>query len=305
MQAGTAKRQSPHTKEDSLDLSLWGPSGGVKEEEIMEKDKKYDVLLWDVDGTLLNFSKSLHFALTDTLNKYGLPSNDEIVSVYSKINDKCWKMLERGEVEKSWVLVHRFEELFEYLHETDVDVKAFQKDYQYMLGSVFYFQDNSRELLGKLKKDFKQYIVTNGVEDTQRRKLKLSGITDLVDGIFISECIGYEKPNPLFFEGCMEQIQKELGSVPHKSRILIIGDSLTSDMKGGNQFGIPCCYYKQGKEFKIASCDETGTSWNSETETVQKEVKKAIEIDGIKLDYQIGNLWEVEQILWQNPQTRN
>ena len=81
-----------------------------------------------------------------------------------------------------------------------------------MLGSVFYFQDDSKELLEKLKKDFKQYIVTNGVEDTQRRKLKLSGITDLVDDIFISECIGYEKPNPMFFEGCMKGIEKRIHS---------------------------------------------------------------------------------------------
>lgn len=268
----------------------------------MDKNKRYDVILWDVDGTLLNFLKSERFALTDTLSKYGLPANDEIIEVYSKINEKCWKKLERGEVEKSWVLVHRFEELFEYLHVTDVDVKAFQKHYQYMLGSVFYFQDDSKKLLEKLKGEFKQYIVTNGVEDTQRRKLKLSGITDLVDDIFISECIGYEKPNPLFFEGCMKEIEKDLGSIPHKSRILIIGDSLTSDMKGGNQFGIHCCYYKKGGETKP---DSRETVSAKEGDSVINAPKGKREIDGVKLDYQIGNLWEVEQILWQNPQTRN
>lgn len=264
----------------------------------MNKNKRYDVLLWDVDGTLLNFLKSEHFALTDTLSKYGLPATDEIVKVYSGINRKCWEKLERGEVEKSWVLVHRFEELFEYLHVTDVNVKAFQQHYQYMLGSVFYFQDDSKELLEKLKKDFRQYIVTNGVEDTQRRKLKLSGITDLVDDIFISECIGYEKPNPMFFEGCMKGIEKDLGTVPSKDRILIIGDSLTSDMKGGNQFGIRCCYYKKDGETKTESGKETPGVYRN---TAESET----EIDGIKLDYRIGNLWEVEQILWQNPQTRN
>ena len=268
----------------------------------MEKNKRYDIIFWDVDGTLLNFLKSEHFALTDTLHKYGLPSNDEIVGIYSEINEKCWKKLERGEVEKSWVLVHRFEELFDYLHVTDVDVKAFQKHYQYMLGSVFYFQDESKELLEKLKGDFKQYIVTNGVEDTQRRKLKLSGITDLVDGIFISECIGYEKPNPLFFEGCMKEIEKDLGSVPDKSRILIVGDSLTSDMKGGNQFGIHCCYYKNDQETKTGGGKAVSGACKDAAEKIQNT---GIEIDGIRLDYRIGNLWEVEQILWQNPQTRN
>lgn len=268
----------------------------------MEKTKRYDIILWDVDGTLLNFLKSEHFALTDTLHKYGLPANDEIVKVYSKINEECWKKLERGEVKKSWVQVHRFEELFEYLHVTDVDIKAFQKHYQYMLGSIFYFQDESKELLGKLKGEFKQYIVTNGVEDVQRRKLKLSGIADLVDDIFISECIGYEKPNPLFFEGCFKEIEKDLGSIPHKSRILIIGDSLTSDMKGGNQFGIHCCYYKKGGETQPDAGKEVADTGEN---AAKNDKKSRLEIDGVKLDYQIGNLWEVERILWQSPQIRN
>ena len=185
---------------------------------------------------------------------------------------------------------------------TDVDVKEFQKHYQYMLGSVFYFQDESKELLKRLKGEFKQYIVTNGVEDTQRRKLKLSGIAELVDDIFISECIGYEKPNPLFFEGCMKEIQKDLGSIPNKSRILIIGDSLTSDMKGGNQFGIHCCYYKKGGETQLHGREEPADTGGDAAENANKS---RMEIDGIKLDYQIGNLWEVERILWQNPQIRN
>lgn len=273
----------------------------------MERDKRYDIILWDVDGTLLNFLKSEYDALTDTLGKYGLPVSDEIVAVYSAINDRCWKKLERGEVEKSWVLTHRFEELFAYLHVTDVDVKKFQKQYQYTLGSVFYFQDESLKLLEKLKGSFKQYIVTNGVEDTQRRKLKLSGIEDLVDGIFISECIGYEKPNPLFFEGCMKELEKDLGIVPDKERILIVGDSLTSDMKGGSGFGIHCCYYQKGAKMKVWNGKEAPGNNGDEAENGEIDGMETgrMEVDGIRLDYQIGNLWEVERILWQNLQTRN
>lgn len=248
-------------------------------------EKKYDIILWDVDGTLLNFLESERFALTDCLYHFGLPCNEEIIATYSAINDKCWKMLERGEAAKSWVLVHRFEELFDYLKISDVDVKAFQKRYQYQLGSVFYFQDDAKTLLQKLQGDFLQYIVTNGVEDTQRRKLALSGITDLVEDVFISECIGYEKPNPEFFAGCAKQIEKAQGKAPDKKRMLIVGDSLTSDMKGGNQYGIDCCYYHK--------------------EATQKKETMPIWIDGVKIDYCICNLWEVEQILWQNPQIKS
>lgn len=260
----------------------------------MEQNKKYDIILWDVDGTLLNFLQSERFALTDSLNHFNLPVSEEIIQTYSAINSQCWKKLERGEVEKSWVLIHRFEELFEYMQVTDVNVKEFQKRYQYKLGSVFYFQDNAKELLKKLRGDFKQYIVTNGVEDTQRRKLALSGITELVDDVFISECIGFEKPNPEFFEGCAEKIAESQGEFPDKSRMIIIGDSLTSDMKGGNRYGIDCCYYNR----------KTDNSKTDGIMTGEKE-KLPLFLDGVKLDYIIGNLWEVEQILWQNPQTRN
>lgn len=246
----------------------------------MNQTKRYDMILWDVDGTLLNFLESEKFALTDCLQHFGFPTDEEIIKTYSAINDKCWKMLERGEVEKSWVLIHRFEELFDYLHVEDVDVKEFQQRYQYKLGSVFYFQDDAKTLLARLKKDFKQYIVTNGVEDTQRRKLGLSGIAELVDDIFISECMGYEKPNPGFFEGCVKKMQQK-GVIADKSRMLIVGDSLTSDMKGGNRFGIDCCYYRKGIP------------------------KEPAVIDGVRVDYIIDNLWEVEQILWQNPKIRN
>jgi 2-haloacid dehalogenase len=249
-------------------------------------EKRYDVILWDVDGTLLNFLESERFALTDCLKHFGLPCREEILTTYSAINDRCWKMLERGEVEKSWVLRHRFEELFTYLGVSDVDVSAFQKRYQYKLGSVFYFQDDAKSLLEKLRTDFQQYIVTNGVEDTQRRKLALSGISDLVEDVFVSECIGYEKPNVGFFEGCVGLIAEKQGKAVEKSRMLIVGDSLTSDMKGGNQYGIDCCYYhREGRPEQIK--------------------QMPVWIDGIKIDYWIDNLWEVEQILWQNPQTRN
>lgn len=257
-----------------------------------KKYKKYDIILWDVDGTLLDFLRSEKYALTDSLTHFGLPVSDEIIKTYSGINDKCWKKLERGEVEKSWVLVHRFEELFEYLKVKHVDVVEFQHHYQYNLGSVFYFQDNAGELLAKLGKDFEQYIVTNGVENTQRRKLQLSGIADLVDDIFISECIGYEKPSPRFFEGCMELIKEKSGKAPDKSRILIVGDSLTSDIKGGNQFGIHSCFYSR------KSPDEQ----DIQKETIQKETEYP---DGVKPDYIIHDLWEVEQIIWQNPQIKN
>lgn len=246
----------------------------------MSKEKRYDIIFWDVDGTLLDFLKSESFALKDCLTHFGLPVSDEIVKTYSGINEACWKKLERGEVDRPWVLRHRFEELFDYLHIRDVDVAAFQERYQQKLGSVFYFQDQGKELLMKLKADFKQYVVTNGVESTQRMKIEGSGMGTLLEDSFISEDIGFDKPDRRFFEACLDRIAKKEGRMPDLNRILIVGDSMTSDMEGGRRMGIDCCYYHKGSPFLVNGGKEGPT-------------------------YTIGNLWEVEKILWQNHPTKN
>ena len=246
----------------------------------MYKEKRYDMIFWDVDGTLLDFLRSESFALKDCLAHFGLPVRDEIVKIYSGINEACWKKLERGEVDRPWVLRHRFEELFEYLHVEEIDVAAFQERYQQKLGSVFYFQDKGKELLMKLKADFKQYVITNGVESTQRMKIEGSGMGKLLEASFISEEIGFDKPDSRFFEACLKRIAEKEGIMPDLSRILIVGDSMTSDMEGGRRMGIDCCYYHRGSSFFI----------NKEKEWPA---------------YTIGNLWEVERILWQNHLTKN
>ena len=112
--------------------------------------------------------------------------------------------------------------------------------------------------------------VTNGVSSTQRKKLRLSGLDQLFDDIFVSEEMGVPKPQLSYFEKCFEQIEDF-----QKEKTLIVGDSLSSDMQGGNNAGIACCWYNPYK---------------SENDT------------GLKIDYEIQNLWEVEEIIaWQNP----
>lgn len=249
------------------------------------REKNFDIIMWDVDGTLLDFLASERFALTDCLEHYGLPYNEETIKLYSAINISCWKKLERGEVTKAWVLIHRFEELFLKMGWNNPDIKEFQARYQRQLGSVFFFQDEADKLLPKLSKDFSQYVVTNGVEWTQRNKLKLAGIEKSMKDIFISECMGAEKPNPKFFDACFEKMNQS--EVFDKERILVVGDSLTSDMRGANNAGLKCCYYNRGN---------SDASVTPQTPATFGEVR---------VDYQIGNLWEVERILWQNQQIKN
>lgn len=230
----------------------------------------YDTILWDVDQTLLDFEKSQDYALRFSFGQLGLEIDEEIVRLYASINDAYWKRLELGEITKKELLTGRFDTLFSRLQITDVTGADIALVYQKALGSVYFFKDDSLALCKKLKGKVRQYTVTNGVASTQRSKMQLSGLLDVMDGIFISEEIGYEKPDPRFFESCFKQIPDF-----RKETALIIGDSLTSDIKGGNLAGIACCWYNQ-----------------------EHKPNKS----GLRIDYEITNLWEVEEIFsWQNP----
>lgn len=226
---------------------------------------RYHTILWDVDQTLLDFEKSQDYALRLCFQKLNLEIDDRIVRLYASINDSYWKRLELGEVTKKELLTGRFDRLFEQLHIETVTSADIAPMYQKALGSVYFYRDDSLRLCQKLQGRVKQYVVTNGVSATQRNKLRLSGLDQVMDGIFVSEELNYAKPDIRFFEECFKRIS-DFG----KETTLIIGDSLTSDMKGGNQAGIACCWYNPAGH--------------------QNE-------SGLKIDYEIQNLWEVEEIL--------
>ncbi|MBQ8527562.1 MAG: HAD-IA family hydrolase [Lachnospiraceae bacterium] len=253
------------------------------------REKRYDILLWDVDGTLLNFLKSERWALTEAFLSYGIEIDDEVIAVYSAINDSFWKRLELGEVTKEQVLKGRFEKLFEEFlpqgrlaekrmdaeHLSKIEIAEFQHKYQRNLGSVYFYLEDSLSLCKKLKEEgFLQYIITNGVEWTQRNKLHLAGFDSVMEDIYISEVIGYNKPDVKFFDRCLLRIQEGID----RRRVLVIGDSMTSDMKGAENAGLDSCLYAPG-------------SFPSEKPD--------------SVTYQIASLWDVEELIWQNQKDRN
>ena len=224
------------------------------------------VILWDIDATLLDFLAAEKAAIRFCFEKYGLGEcTDEMLGRYTVINRRYWEMLERGEMSKADILVNRFKEFFvsEGI-ETDCE-KEFNDSYQIALGNTICFRDNGYELLKKLQGQYRQFVVTNGTFVAQERKLRKSGIGDLVEEAFISDLIGYEKPAVEFFDYVFEKIGHY-----GKDEVLIIGDSLTSDMQGGNNAGIVCCWYNPS----------------------HLENKK-----NVKIDYEIDDLWKLEEIL--------
>lgn len=200
---------------------------------------KYKAVLWDVDGTLLDFVSVQRIAITKCLEAIGVSVTEEMVVRYSQINDSYWKRLELGEVTKEELHVRRFTDLFEEYGIEQVDVDAFRNRYLDILANTYAYIEGALEVCKGLKGRVKQYVITNGVEAVQQKKLKLSGFFELMDGIFISEKIGVPKPHKEFFDYCMQNI----GEL-QKEELLIVGDSLTSDIKGGVLYGIPTCWYR-------------------------------------------------------------
>lgn len=198
------------------------------------------VILWDIDGTLLNFEMSEKYAIRKCFEIYNLGEcTDEMLMQYSQINRKYWEKLERGELSKPEVLVGRFREFFEVQGFPVEKAEPFNDEYQIRLGDNAFYNDDGEQLVRKLKEmKIRQYAVTNGTLIAQQRKLKLSGLDKLLDGVFISDVIGIEKPNIGFFD----VIWEEIGSYD-KNEVMIVGDSLTSDIQGGNNAGIRCCWY--------------------------------------------------------------
>lgn len=199
----------------------------------------FTTILWDVDGTLLDFNYSQRHAITKCFQTIGREITEEMIARYSQINDTFWKRLELGEITKAELLSGRFVQLFEEYDIHGVDVEAFRQEYQKELGSVFCYIDDSLHICKALQGRVKQYVVTNGVTATQQNKLKLSGLGDMMEDIFISEQIGAPKPHREYFDYCLAHVAEK-----DRQRILLVGDSLTSDIKGGVLAGIPTCWYR-------------------------------------------------------------
>ena len=199
----------------------------------------YKYLLWDIDGTVLDFLASEAYAIRALFEKYNLGQcSDEKLRLYSGINTRYWQMLEKGEMTKKEILVGRFREFFEIIGADTTIVEEFNRDYQVTLGDHIEFIDNAEEVLLSQKGKYTLVAVTNGTKRAQEKKLQVSGLDKIFDAIFISENVGVEKPNKEYFDYVFEKL-----GITDKKEVLLIGDSLTSDMKGGFIAGIDTCWF--------------------------------------------------------------
>jgi YjjG family noncanonical pyrimidine nucleotidase len=217
---------------------------------------KYSFLLFDADHTLFDFNKSEYLALKSALEKLGCPSTDAHIERYSDINVKYWKMLERGEIDKISLKLARF---VEFGREFGFEDKAEALSDLYMenLAHESHLFDGALELVEKLSESYRLFIITNGVKSTQDGRFGVSPITKYFEKIFISEVVGAEKPSIEFFDAVADGIEGF-----DKSRALVIGDSLSSDIKGAINSKIDCIWYNPMKKSAPEGWDITYTVSN-------------------------------------------
>ncbi|MBR6114635.1 MAG: YjjG family noncanonical pyrimidine nucleotidase [Oscillospiraceae bacterium] len=205
-------------------------------------------VLWDLDGTLLDFKASESAAIKKCFEIFGFGEcTDEMVARYSAVNMRHWEMLERGERTRDEILCGRFEEFLTSCGLDGSAAEAFNLEYEERLTDTVRFLPGAKETVEALRGRVRQCVVTNGNRLVQYPKLRRSGLDRLIDGVFVSEEVGAEKPTRAFFD----RVFAALGDAD-PTAYLIVGDSLTSDMRGGVNAGIRTCWYNPRRERNAA-----------------------------------------------------
>lgn len=199
--------------------------------------KKYKSLFFDVDDTLLDFGAAEKLALQLLFEEENIPLTSQMEEKYKRINQGLWRRFEEGELSRDEVVNTRFSVLFNH-YGKEVDGPLLEKNYRSFLEQGHQLVYGAFELITELNSQYDLYIVTNGVSRTQDKRLRASGLYPLFKDIFVSEDTGFQKPMKEFFDYVFERIPQF-----EKNHALIIGDSLSADIKGGELAGMDTCWF--------------------------------------------------------------
>lgn len=196
----------------------------------------YNCLLFDVDGTLLDFHAAEHAALRDTLVHFQFPDIEAAAAQYQEINTQLWATLERGEVKQEKLVVQRFLQLMTAcgMHGDAAKVNEY---YLTQLGAHADMLPGADETLKELAEVATLAVVSNGVERVQLDRLETSGLGAFFDGVFVSGRVGAAKPARKIFDTALQSL-----GVENKEKVLVIGDSLKADIAGGKNAGLSTCW---------------------------------------------------------------
>lgn len=194
-------------------------------------------IFFDLDDTLLDFTRAEREALTRAFRRFDVDPTPAVLDRYHELNRQQWELLEEGKLTRPQVLLRRFDLLFAELG-LDRSSRQVCDAYEDLLAQGHWFIPGARSLLAKLAPRYGLYLVSNGASAVQRSRLESAGILPYFQDIFISEEVGFDKPSPAFFHAVF-------AAIPGFSRetALIVGDSLTSDIRGGLNVGIRTCWF--------------------------------------------------------------
>ncbi len=199
--------------------------------------KKYTTLYFDLDNTLLDFSAAEHSAIRKLFALHNLPITDEGIAKYSAINLTWWERFEKGEIQKDEIYAGRFKEYLDFYH-LKADQYKMADDYFDFLSEGYDLIEGADKALEYIKnKGYTVCITTNGMSRTQYRRIDNCSIKNYFDYIFVSEDAGHQKPETEYFDYVMAHTNEK-----DKSKILVIGDSMSSDILGGINFGVDTCW---------------------------------------------------------------
>ena len=198
---------------------------------------KYETLLFDVDDTLLDFYVAENAALTRLFEQENITVTKAMLVRYKEINEALWRAFEREEVTKNELHNTRFSKFLKE-YGIEIDGEYFETVFQKYLQETHHFVEGAYDIIAQLAKDYDLYVVSNGKTMTQNKRLAAADLAKYFKGIFISEQTGYQKPMIEFFDYVFTRIDGL-----DKDKTLIVGDSLTSDIKGGLRAGIDTCWF--------------------------------------------------------------
>jgi putative hydrolase of the HAD superfamily len=214
---------------------------------------KYKWLLFDADGTLFDYDLAEGVALQKTFLQIGHQFEAYYLDEYRRINNQIWLAFEEGKITQTRLKTRRFELLFETIN-LSYNTQDFSSQYLDNLAQCTQLIDGAEDIFKVLGDIYKIAIITNGLGEVQRPRLERSSLCEYIREIIISEEVGAAKPDRKIFEAAFERMNN-----PAKSEVLMIGDSITSDILGGINYGLDTCWFnprERGNNYPLTSTYE-------------------------------------------------
>lgn len=206
---------------------------------------RYRWVFFDADGTLFDFDAAQASALGRTWTQAGFEPVPDLLARYQRINMALWEQYEQGLVSQAQLRVERFTGLLADLgHDDDGAADHLARAFVTNLSREGKLLDGARELLNELAGACSLALVTNGIAEVQRGRIDAAGVNDLFEAVVISGEVGAAKPAVAFFDAAFTACAQ-----PEHEDVIIVGDSLSSDIRGGLDYGIATCWFNpNGRE---------------------------------------------------------